>query len=157
MIKIMPKILITATLVWTLPALAHDHHHMEQSQPISSDSLYNLTESWTTQDGKPLVLAELRGQLVVLSMLYTNCTEMCPLTVEQMHKIETQIEQQHLGPVHFVAVTFDSQRDTPDQLQAYAHQHGLDSKHWTLLNGTPDAVRQLAPMGNSPIPMPSPC
>ena len=144
--KILPILLALAI---SQPAWAHDHHQMEMEQaqmPLSGDSVYNLADSWTDQNGRTIKLQALQGQPVILAMAYTHCAEMCPLTVEQMRKIEAQIAQQHLGPAHLVLVTFDSQRDTPARLKDYAAEHGLDSGQWTLLNGNADAVRQLAAM-----------
>ena len=42
-------------LPWPAAVSAHDHDHMshmEASKPLSGTSIYNLTSSWTNQDGK---------------------------------------------------------------------------------------------------------
>jgi protein SCO1/2 len=42
-----------------------------------------------------------------------------------------------------VLVSFDPERDTPEQLKSYAAQRQLDS-HWELLKGSADQVRELS-------------
>lgn len=48
------------------------------------------------------------------------------------------------GSTQFVMVTFDTERDTPDNLRAYAESKGLDRDNWHWLVGTPLQTRQLA-------------
>ena len=44
----------------------------------------------------------------------------------------------------FVMVSFDTARDTPDKLRAYADEKGLDKTRWHWLVGSPLLTRQLA-------------
>ena len=39
----------------------------------------------TDQSGKQVSLAEFKGKPVVLTFLYTNCPDQCPLTAEKLH------------------------------------------------------------------------
>ena len=41
-------------------------------------------------------------------------------------------------------VTFDPEHDTSPILRAYGDKRHLDSQHWTLLQGQPDEVLELA-------------
>jgi len=142
--KALKILILPLGLALSFPGLAHEHHMTEQSKPVSGDSLYNLPSAWTTQSGKPVHLEIFRGQPVVMSMIYTHCEQMCPLTVEHMRKIETDVENHNLGPVRYILFSFDSVRDTPNRLRSYAAMRGLDPAHWTLMHGDPDAVRELA-------------
>ncbi len=130
------------------PGYAEEHHHhhqtMEAGQALTGDSVYNLTAKWTTQAGHKVRLGSFIGQPVVLAMMYTSCKDMCPLTIEQIRKIEDDVARQSLGPVAYVLVSFDSANDTPGHLKQFAAVRGLDTNNWTLMNGDPDAVRQLA-------------
>ena len=40
---------------------------------ISGSSLYNLESSWRDQQGRERSLADIRGQVRVLAMLFTHC------------------------------------------------------------------------------------
>ena len=66
--KILPILLALAI---SQPAWAHDHHQMEMEQaqmPLSGDSVYNLADSWTDQNGRTIKLQALQGQPVILAM-----------------------------------------------------------------------------------------
>jgi protein SCO1/2 len=51
------------------------------------------------------------------------------------------------GKVNFLLVSFDSERDFPDQLKKFADASGLD-QNWTLLHGSENAVRTLSVLLN---------
>jgi protein SCO1/2 len=76
----------------------------------------------------------------VIAMIYTHCSTTCPFTVAEMKRIERE------SPVNagFVLVSLDPARDDPARLATFASERGLDAGRWTLLDGTDDAVRELA-------------
>ncbi len=132
---------------------AHHHHSMEghsmegmegMTMPVSGQSLYNLSGRWTDQDGHTVGLSSLAGQPVILAMAYTSCKEMCPLTVESMHKIAQEWAKHSKAPVRLALFSFDSDRDTPAHLKEYAEARGMDPQQWTLFHGEPSSVRELA-------------
>lgn len=134
-------------LPWSAGVSAHDHDHMSHmkaSEPLSGTSIYNLTSSWTNQDGKRVMLESLRGQPVVVAMAYTSCKDICPMIVADMVAIEDRTKQASITGVRFAFFSLDSAIDTPERLTAYAHDHGLDPAHWTLYHGDDKAVRELA-------------
>jgi protein SCO1 len=126
---------------------AHDHEHMSHmkaSEPLPGTSIYNLTSSWTNQDGKPVTLDSLRGEPVVVAMAYTSCKDICPMIVADMVAIEDRIKESSPTKIRFAFFSIDSAVDTPERLKAYAEDHGLDPAHWTLYHGDDKAVRELA-------------
>jgi protein SCO1/2 len=128
-------------------ARAHEHSHLSQMKalkPLSGTSLYNLTSSWTDQDGKAVKLASLRGTPVVIAMAYTTCKDICPMIVADMVAIEDQAKEKSRGRIRFAFFSIDSVVDTPERLRAYAKDHGLDPADWTLYHGDAKAVRELA-------------
>ena len=60
--------------------------------------------------------------------------------------IEQQLQSEN-GKVNFLLVSFDSERDFPDQLKKFAETSELD-KNWTLLHGSESAVRTLSVLLN---------
>jgi protein SCO1/2 len=98
----------------------------------------SLTDGRT---GAPLALSSLRGKVVVLSFLYTRCPDVCPLTAETF-----RVAQRELGAdaedVVFVAVSTDPDHDTPQAVQSFSRDHGLD-RNWHYLVGS---RAQLAPV-----------
>jgi protein SCO1 len=78
----------------------------------------------TDQHGTPFHMADMAGKVIVLSFIYTHCTDVCPyisLKVKAVHGM--------LGPdaarVGFVAVTTDPQRDTRQVIARYSREIGL--------------------------------
>jgi len=103
-------------------------------------SVYDLDARWRDQHGNARQLSSLRGRPQVVAMIYTHCSTTCPFTVTEMKRIER--ESPH--DVGFVLVSLDPARDDPARLAAFASERGLDPARWTLLDGSDDAVRELA-------------
>ena len=103
-------------------------------------SVYDLDAQYRDQRGAPRQLSSLRGRPQVVAMIYTHCSTTCPLTVAEMKRIERESPRD----VGFVLVSLDPARDDPARLAAFAAERGLDAGRWTLLEGSDDAVRELA-------------
>jgi protein SCO1/2 len=125
---------------------AHEGHmHTELAKAANStDSLYNLNSDWKTQDGKAINLSEFRGKVLIVAMVYTSCKEACPMIVEDMKRIEKDLPISVAKIANFILFSFDTTRDTPEQLKAFASKRKLSSEHWTLLNGDKSTVQNLA-------------
>ena len=146
--KILMLIFAIGLFPWPAAVTAQDHDHrshmMKAAEPLPGMSIYNLTSSWTNQDGKRVNLESLRGQPVVVAMGYTSCKDICPMIVADMVAIEDRAKEVALPPVRFAFFSFDSAVDTPERLTTYAKDRSLDLANWTLFNGDEAAVRELA-------------
>ncbi len=116
----------------------------EPSAKLASQSVYQLGSSWTDARGQKVELASLSGHPVLLAMVYTSCQMSCPLTIEQMKKIEAKLDPKAKANARFVIVSFDPARDTPKRLAEVAKERGLGGAGWALLTGKDDDVRELA-------------
>lgn len=126
---------------------AHDHHaHHEElgAGPLPGTSIYHLTTSFTDHHERQVALPDLRGAPTVFVMFYGDCTTACPLLVRYAEQIEAALPEGLAGETQFVMVSFDTERDTPARLLAYAEEKGLDKANWHWLVGTPLQTRQLA-------------
>jgi protein SCO1 len=101
--------------------------------------------AFVDQHGAGLRLASLRGHPVVISMIYTSCSSICPTTTQQL-AAGVQIARGALGPTGFtvLSVGFDTAHDTPQALQAFATERHVNDPHWYFVTATPAAIRQLA-------------
>lgn len=145
--KILSLCLLSACLVW--PAQAQNHHNHNNHTPMqgakpSGKSLYWLNSTWINQQKKPIALTSLRGKPVVIAMIYSSCSSVCPLILEDVKKIEKSLSGPEKGQVQFVLVSFDPQRDTPEKLAQYAQKHGLNRAPWHFLNGKESHISELA-------------
>ncbi|WP_243739357.1 SCO family protein [Flavicella sediminum] len=115
---------------------------IEQTTEISESSIFNLSSSWTTEEGKVIQLATLKGKPLVLVMIYTSCKAACPRLVADMRNIEAQIEKNEA--LNYVLVSIDPENDTPERLKAFAIENKMDAEHWIFLQGSVSGVREFA-------------
>jgi protein SCO1 len=98
----------------------------------------------TDQFGKPISLAQFKGKPVVLTFLYTNCPDQCPLTAEKLHATV-----QDLGSaapnVGILAVSTDPARDTTSAALKFSQTHRMQN-YWHYLVGPKS---KLAPIWSS--------
>lgn len=106
-------------------------------------SVYQLQGNWLTQDNKTITLADLKGKVQVIAMIFTGCRYACPKIVGDMEDIELQIPAALKGKVGFTLVSFDTERDTVAHLKKFATDMNLGS-NWTLLHGSEQQVRELS-------------
>src|SRR5262245_48736211 len=74
----------------------------------------------TTQDDKPLKLAELRGKVVLVSFIFTTCNGSCPATTHRMSQVAQALDKEGLfkgDHVRLLSITLDPKRDTPAALR----------------------------------------
>ena len=100
-------------------------------------------------EGRQVSLADLRGKVVVLHFIYTNCPDVCPLHAERIAEIQEMINRTPMRELaQFVTITTDPAKDTPGLLREYGPAHGLDPINWVFLTSGPDrpedTTRKLA-------------
>lgn len=113
------------------------------SEPLPETSVYQLAGEWHDQRGDTLQLESLRGKIPVIAMVFTHCEFACPRIVSDMKKIQKEVSAGKADEVVFVLVSFDSERDRPERLRAYANEANLDAR-WLLLHGNHEDVRMLS-------------
>jgi protein SCO1 len=121
-------------------------HNTAPVGTISSESIYQLTDTFQTQDKKNVTLSSFVGKPTVVGMIFTHCTYACPRLTADIKNIEEKLKSEN-GKVNYLLVSFDSQRDLPEQLKKFANANQLDN-NWTLLHGNENAVRTLSVLLN---------
>ncbi|QBD77022.1 SCO family protein [Ktedonosporobacter rubrisoli] len=92
------------------------------------------------QQGKPVALSQLKGNVVVLSFLYTHCPDMCPLAAEKFHQALSQLGDD-AKKVSVLAVSVDPANDTEASAQKFSQEHRLDTNpRWHFLLGKRDEL-----------------
>ena len=113
---------------------------------LSSESIYQLTDTFQTQDSKSVTLSAFAGKPTVVGMIFTHCTYACPRLTTDIKNVENKLKDED-GKVNYLLVSFDAERDFPDTLKKYAKDAGLD-ENWTLLHGDEEVVRTLSVLLN---------
>ena len=67
----------------------------------------------------PVALSSFRGKLVVLYFGYTNCPDICPLTLANLRQALDKIGDR-AKDVQVLFISVDWKRDTPEKLASYA-------------------------------------
>ena len=93
------------------------------------------------QFGRPSKLADLRGQVTVLTFLYTYCPDICPVVTDHLRKAREMLGDD-ADRVAFVAISVDPDRDTVERAHEYSEQWGMLRK-WSFLVGDEE---ELAPV-----------
>jgi protein SCO1/2 len=117
---------------------------IEGGSSSTNRSVYRLTSDWTTDAGKTVKLDGLRGKPQVVAMFFTSCGKACPILVDQLRQLAESLPESLRAKAGFLLVSFDPERDTPEVLRAYRAARNLPANQWTLLRGSPEAVRELA-------------
>lgn len=97
----------------------------------------------TTQDGERLSLNDLAGKVVLVTFVYTSCTDTCPLLTGKLAGVRDNLGADFGARTHFLSVTVDPERDTPDVLRAYGQRFRADPAGWAFLTGTPAEVAEV--------------
>ena len=70
------------------------------------------------QYGNTFRLSEQRGEVVLIFFGYTNCPDVCPVTLSEFKRIKADLGDQ-ADRVRFVFITVDPERDTQERMQTY--------------------------------------
>lgn len=116
----------------------------EINDKISELSIYNLPSVWTTQNNKDIELKELKGNVLVMVMIYTSCKAACPRLVADMRDIEAQIPAGKRKNIKLILVSIDPDTDTPERLKEFSIENKMEADQWVFLRGTKDATREFA-------------
>jgi protein SCO1/2 len=136
------------------PSLSHSLKEVEE-QLHDREKYFQAVDSqapdFTLADpsGHVVGMSDLRGKVVVLHFIYTQCKDVCPLHAERIAEIQAMINQTPMKDmVRFVTITTDPKHDTGQVLSDYGAAHGLDPANWVFLTAAPgdpeDATRRLA-------------
>ena len=99
----------------------------------------------TDQFGETFSLRDLRGRLVLMTFGFTNCPDVCPLTLSDLQQINTMLGEK-AKQLALVFVSVDGRRDRPEVLRDYFAFRKLDDL--IGLTGDEDDVRNAgAPFG----------
>ena len=109
----------------------------------AAGSLYQAGLAFQSDAGAPVALDHWKGERVVLTMVFTSCQATCPLTMGKLDAIQKQFDAEKIT-AHFVIVSFDPARDTPERLAEYRRTTKHTNPNWTFLVGSEEDTRMLA-------------
>lgn len=107
------------------------------------DSIYVTDDVWTDHHNNEVTLKDFKGKPALIAMIFTHCGHACPMMVSNMLEVQNTLPTELREKTQFILITFNTEGDTPEVLNSYADNHGLDEQ-WTLLHGDEEAVRTMS-------------
>lgn len=98
----------------------------------------------TDSSGEPLELASFRSKPLVVSLIYTACSSVCPPVTQ--HLIDAVGEAKRvIGADRFAVLTvgFDARNDTPARMAQFASLQGIKAGNWRLASGDEATITAL--------------
>jgi protein SCO1/2 len=97
----------------------------------------------TTQDGKTVRLYDdlLKGKSVAINLIFTECTDVCPLETAMLVQLRRQLGGRVGKDIFFYSISIDPVRDTPEVLKAYAEKFGAGGPGWLFLTGKAEDIK----------------
>ena len=94
----------------------------------------------TDQAGQKVSMADQRGKLVLLTFLYTNCPDVCPLITQNLNQALQMLGTER-DDVRVLAVSVDPEGDTPKSVDEYAKAHHLLPEFHYLIGSRDELTR----------------
>lgn len=100
----------------------------------------------TGTDGDPISLSDLPEQPTLLFFGFTNCPDICPITLGEMRGIHNELGD--IGDdLNYVFISVDGSRDTPERMAQYFTVRDVDSFAVGLTGDSEDVRRVGADYG----------
>jgi cytochrome oxidase Cu insertion factor (SCO1/SenC/PrrC family) len=127
---------VAATAIW------NSRDSRAQDRPWGETYIPNLTV--TTQRGKPVKFYDdlVKGKIVIISFIYTSCTDICPLTTARIAQLEDKLGDMVGREVFLISMTVDPKTDTPERLKEYAERFSA-GPGWSFVTGKPEDIRAI--------------
>lgn len=94
----------------------------------------------TDQRGLDFSTAELVGTFSLMFFGFTNCPDICPITLQTLANVEAELRAKGLDAPRIVFVSVDPDRDTPAQIERYL---GNFSANFVGITGSQQALQPL--------------
>lgn len=93
------------------------------------------------QFGQPVSFSDFDDSVVVLTFLYTNCPDVCPITTSQLRDAHEMLGED-AEYVSFLAISIDPERDTIGELHRFS-EHWEMTENWSYVVGDEYTLRPI--------------
>lgn len=90
------------------------------------------------RDGRKVFLGELRKKIYVAGYQYTDCPAGCLGMASVMKLLEEEFGED--PRFRLVSISVNPEGDTPEKMDAWVREHGIDSEDWWFLTGDPEKI-----------------
>ncbi len=139
-----PRFVIAFALALLLSGCRPPEGHVAPPAAPTGPSVYDLDVPLTDASGRVHRLRDFAGQPFVATMIYTNCTSVCPRTTADLQRLDRALPAAVRARTHVLLFSLDPERDSTAALADFARDHALDPARWSLLRTSAEDVRTLA-------------
>ncbi len=83
--------------------------------------------------GRTYPFSEFQGKYVMLTFIYTACTDVCPELEMNLAQVYQAIPKHYIGEdIVFLSISFDPERDDPETLTKYQDYFASDGETWRM-------------------------
>jgi protein SCO1/2 len=110
---------------------------MEERSARNPRQSYFTNTQFVDHNGKTVSFYDdiIRDKVVVLNMMYTVCTSICPGNTANLLKVQKELGDRVGRDIHMVSLSLMPELDPPGALRDYIRQYGI-GPGWTFLTGT---------------------
>jgi len=93
--------------------------------------------------GQPVTLSEYRGRAVLVTFLYTNCPDICPLITSNL-RVALNMLGSRASETQVIAVSVDPRGDTPAAVARFLRAHEMTGRMQYLIGSAGELARTWA-------------
>ncbi len=115
---------------------------LAQAAGWGADYFPNVT--LTTHNGRQVKLYDdlLKGKKVAIAVMYTSCSEQCPLITARMVELKKALGDRVGKDIYFYSISIDPW-DRPEVLKEYAAKFGAGGPGWEFLTGDDEDIKRV--------------
>jgi protein SCO1/2 len=114
------------------------------NNPLPEEKMINGSFTLLNQDSSRVNFPDrFKGKILVTGFIFTNCPDICPMTIHNMQLIQKELAKEKIKNVEFAAVSFDPLRDTPEVLSKQAELREVDLSNFNFLTGNKNRIDSL--------------
>lgn len=132
-------ILVFGTLLFFVATDGFQAFTVEQARVNELIEERPLFPEVTLEDskGRTYPFSEFQGKYVMLTFIYTACTDVCPELEMNLAQVYQAIPKHYIGEdIVFLSISFDPERDDPEILAKYQDYFASDGETWRMARVT---------------------
>jgi protein SCO1/2 len=113
---------------------------LEPPRPAPPIALHNYL-------GQPVNIDDYKGKAVLVTFLYTNCPDICPLITSDLRVAQNLMSPAVRSKLQIIAVSVDPKGDTPKAVAAFLARHGMTGRMQYLIGSAKELSRVWSAWG----------
>ncbi len=96
------------------------------------------------QDGRRFNLGGFRGIPIIISLIYTRCSHICPTITMNLRNAIKEAKKDFGGKFKTITIGFDVENDTPTRMKEYGQDFTHNFQDWIFAAAERDTIDRLA-------------